>query len=410
MISLKINGRDVRPADLHNALESAFLEQIEQHIRETVGSIRHPDTGEFPTVVVSGPSLDNLRINVEGSPELIALVSERLGFEEKEASLMVQDKLAPVAFLSYGWEDKDLAERIANILQANGIDTWWAEWCIGPGQSLRQKIDEGLGNCTHFIALLTETSLTKPWVNQEMDGALVRKLESKCEFIPVRYNLVVERLPLLIRGLLSPQINDPDVDTMRIVNHIHGISLKPPLGSPPTVVAEALKTATGYSPAATAIAKVFVEKSKNGTFADPQFAVSALATMTGLSVDDVEDALHELARFIRMSNELVPLVHKTVMSEACLFAEFDKYWMEWVPEKDGLRLAADLVNDEKFPNKTPEIAARYGWEPRRMNAALAYLVERDVIHSYETIMSALWPIPEIEKTAKTRRFVRSRSL
>jgi hypothetical protein len=91
----------------------------------------------------------------------------------------------PKVSLSFAFEDQALAGRIARTLQSNGIDTWWAEWCLGPGDSIRQRIDEGLGNCTYFVVLLTPASVAKPWVAAEMDAGLVAKL-SKGQFIALR--------------------------------------------------------------------------------------------------------------------------------------------------------------------------------------------------------------------------------
>lgn len=160
-IKFEVNGRPVDPRNLKNVLEQALLRQFEEHLREQIGSIRDPETGEFPTVVVSGDSLERMSIRAEGSPALIALIQKRLGREdideEEEEHLSMSE--TPRAFLSYGWEDRSLAEKIATAMQANGIDTWWAEWCIRPGDSLRRKIDEGLGDCTHFIVLMTPTSI-----------------------------------------------------------------------------------------------------------------------------------------------------------------------------------------------------------------------------------------------------------
>ena len=73
----------------------------------------------------------------------------------------------PRVFLSYTSDDIELARRIAESLHGNGIDTWWDKWRISTGDSLRQKIDEGLSGCTHFLVLLTPQSIDKPWVNQE---------------------------------------------------------------------------------------------------------------------------------------------------------------------------------------------------------------------------------------------------
>jgi len=124
MIQFIIGGRQVTPGNFGNAIEHCVLKGIREQIQETVGSIRGPDTGEFPTIVVRGNSLDNLTMYVEGSPEMIALVSERLGLtdDEKEQQEQEMDK-EPIVFLSYTSDDTEQAGKIAEALMANGIDT-----------------------------------------------------------------------------------------------------------------------------------------------------------------------------------------------------------------------------------------------------------------------------------------------
>ena len=41
---------------------------------EKVGAIRDPDTAEFPTIVVRGDGVEDLKLFVEGSPKLVSLV------------------------------------------------------------------------------------------------------------------------------------------------------------------------------------------------------------------------------------------------------------------------------------------------------------------------------------------------
>src|SRR6266446_4028352 len=106
MIRFIIDGRPVSPRNMTDALQRAMLEQVEQNLRERIGSIRHPETGEFPIIVVSGDSFDTLSLHVEGSPELVALVRERLGGTGQEAKQEqeISDVGPPRAFLSYAFE------------------------------------------------------------------------------------------------------------------------------------------------------------------------------------------------------------------------------------------------------------------------------------------------------------------
>ena len=404
MIKVSTGGRSMRLAQVGDALMKAVVDQVSAQVRERLSAVRHPDTGEFPTVVASGDSLDNLAFRVEGSPELLALVRSRFGPEELETMTLVTAAPAgpPKAFLSYAWEDRDLAGRLARALQANGIDTWWAGWSIGAGDSLRQKIDQGLTECTHFLVLLTPASITKPWVNQEMDAGLVRKLESETRFIAVRAGLPAGELPPLLRGSLSPALDDFDTDVRQLVNDIHGLTRKPPLGPAPAAAAAAAPR-TGYSAAASTLAEVFVRESANALFGDPQLTVDDLAERTGLSLEDVRDALHELSTLLTVSFD------RTLPKDE-MFVTFDAYFQPWDPAADALMLAADLVNDDTFPRGTAEVAARYGWPARRLNPAIAFLINRGLVLNSKTLGTQPWITAWVQpKPDVTRRFVKSRT-
>ena len=237
---LKFNGRPFRPGDFEKAIEKTMLEGARKAIRGRLEAIRHPQTGEFPTVVIRGDSLSNLHAQVEGSPQLLALVRERLSPEDL-ARMNLKELTSPRSikvFLSYGGEDRDLAKLIAHKLVASGIDTWWAEWELNAGDSLRQRIDEGLASCTHFLVLLTPTARTKPWVNQEMDAGLVRRLQQQSRFIPLRHNLPVTELPSLLSGMLSPEVDASASDIESLINQILEVNRKPALASPACTLAE----------------------------------------------------------------------------------------------------------------------------------------------------------------------------
>ncbi len=402
MIYFEINGKKVQPNNIKDVLEKAVLQNIESQIRDKVGSIRDPKTGEFPTIVCKGKTLDKLSFSVEGSPEMIALVREKLGAADNEENTAEQVN-KPIAFISYAFEDTTLAKQIATALQNNGIETFWADWSINNGESLRQKIESGLGECTHFIVLLTPISITKTWVNAEIDAGFTRKLENKCRFIPLRSGLPPSSLSPFLKTLRSPEISDSDKDISQLINDIHGISRKPPLGEVPKIIQEVSKLGSSYSPAAMAIAKVIVDKSETACFADPQLSQKEVQEITGLSNEDMDDALHEISVYFNTEFE-------RILPHASFFAEFDKFWQPWNPEEDALRLAADMVNDSNFPDNTSEIAEIYGWSARRINPAIIYLADRKLIDSRRFMGHQPWFSLQVYSTAATRRFVKSRSL
>ena len=401
MIEITVNGRPFDP----QTLEEEFVKAAAEQLRARLGSIRHPDTGEFPTIVISGHSLDELKVSVEGSPELLALVSERLAEEQDHGGDMtIPTPSKPKAFLSYAYEDFEIAEEIANRLMAQGIDTWWSGWSIAAGDSLRQKIDDGLADCTHFLVLLTPASRLKPWVNQEMDAGLVRKLEGQATFIALRRGLAPEDLPPLLRGMLSPAVDDLDRDIPQLVSDIYSIAKKPKLGPPPEVVAStAERGSTGLSPAANAVARLFVEESRTAKKMDPGMQLGKVAQRTQLSEEDVVDALAELRGFVTLHRR------DFVYAEDELFARYDGYWMPWKPEADALRIAIDLQNGDGQTTEPAQIAKDYEWEPRRLNPAMAYLVNRRLVRFIKAMNAGPWLVVLLQRTDETRRFVKGRA-
>jgi len=366
---LTFNGKTFNAGDFTQSITDEVVQLTKTEMGERFRSICHPKTREFPTVIVFGNSLNELSLKVEGSKELIEHIHTKLPPEDLASVKFVERRkiLSPKVFLSFGWEDHQLAEKVAKELMKNGIDTWWAEWEIQSGDSLRQRIDEGLGVCTHFVVLLSKESIEKPWVKQEMDAGLVRMLDEKCKFIPLRYELPPSELPPLLSGRYSPEVSD-DCDLASLINDIHGISKKPKLGKVPY---NKELPDIGFSVAATTIASVFCEQTETGTSSDPMLSMEKVIEHSGLAHEDVEDGLYELRSFFKDDQHYV-------RPESELFVEFDKAFKGWDSEKDALRIASAILNDDKFPTSVEKTATQFEWTPRRINPAINYLINREI--------------------------------
>lgn len=413
-MKLLFNGKPFKPEDLENALLAQVILQLTEQVRARIGSIRDPDTGEFPTIVVHGDQIEDLKLSIEGSDALIArveeLLAEHVTFDDEKDS-PDQEKpampKAPSVFLSWGSPDKELATRLADALRSNGIETWFSEWEIKPGDSFRQRIDRGLGDATHFLVLLTPDSILRPWVNMEIDAGLIQRIEDGRAFIPLRAGIEPQELPPLLRTLHAPVLQDFERDVRQLVNDICGVTRKPPLGPLPVPLKQA--RAGRYSDAATAIARYFVEQSRNGALYDPRVSIDDLANATFLTVDDAKDAVFELGDLLDSSSKYsAPVL--SVAATPYVFAEFDKFWCEWKPDEDALRLSAELLNDANFPHALGKISEFLGWPARRLNPAVAYLKRRNLVSTYDSLGCAPFISHRINATDHTRRFVKSRSL
>lgn len=316
-------------------------------------------------------------------------------------------KKIPTVFLCHAWEDKASARKLAEDLLAAGIEVFFDEWEIGAGDSLRQKIDQGLESCTHFVALLTPISIRKAWVQAEMDAGFIRRLDGKSRFIPLRLQLELDALPPLLRGLHSPSLTDHEDDLKSLVGYIYGISRKPPIGSPPSFVLPELEKGFGLSLVATKIAGEFLERSQTGRHGDPEMSVEELREATSLLEEDLAEGVEELKdRGLADTIDVAgcALGYCAVQPTSRLFSELDSAAMAWRPEEDAVRLAAELVNgDEQI--YVPKTIEQIGWQPRRANPALTYLIERRLVEHSDEVT---WPLvaDHIWKNPRTRKFVR----
>lgn len=323
-------------------------------------------------------------------------------------------KTTPHAFLCHATEDKEIAKPLAEELQRNGIYTFYDAWEIGPGDSLPQKIDEGIRDCTHFIVLLTPISIEKPWVKAEMDAGLVRNIKDKCKFIPLRCGLDLDHLPPLLEAKHAPALDGihDGSNIKKLINSVHGASDKPPLGEPPQAIRESSGGALGLSPAAEAVVRLMVETSENGMADGQMLSLRQLKEATGLDDDDIMDAVNELEGQgyvgVISTQSTDPLDGEHVCAEASLFVTFDKYFKQWNPEDDALQIAADLVSDTESGH-VPKMAEKYNWTPRRMNPAVSYLVESGLVGVNAERGSRPWVRRRLYETPSTRGFVRDRS-
>ena len=321
---------------------------------------------------------------------------------------------SPKVFLCHASEDKPLARRLATDLQTSGVDTFFAEWSIAPGESIRQRIDEGLLKCTHFVVLLTEISISKPWVNTEIDAGFARKLEGKAKFIPLRYELPIGRVSPLIQTLLCPEIKNYTEDLKALVGSIYGIAKKPPLGRRPifSTPSSSASTATGLSIAANNIAEIIVRRSEFGRVEGSGLAVEELLAVTGLADGDFEVAVDELESRSLVKPQRVlgcpPFGYSEIKPTKRAFVKLDRFFMGWDPRADALRLATELLNEGSGQLSAWEAVDKLDWSPRRINPALSYLLQKRAIIEDKTL-NASFVTTHIIKNSKTLSFVRSQS-
>ncbi len=89
-------------------------------------------------------------------------------------------------FISHASEDKDsLVRPLAEKLTELGFDVWYDESSLKVGDTLRQKIDQGLASSRYGIVVLSESFFAKNWPQYELNGLVAREMHGGKVILPI---------------------------------------------------------------------------------------------------------------------------------------------------------------------------------------------------------------------------------
>jgi TIR domain len=101
----------------------------------------------------------------------------------------------PNVFISHRKSDAQQAEQLANELRDAGHEVWFDEWKIDVGDSIVERINQGLEGSKYLVLCYSSSGLS-PWVNREWMSVLAQQLAGS----------QVKVLPILLTGGQAPAI------------------------------------------------------------------------------------------------------------------------------------------------------------------------------------------------------------
>ena len=113
------------------------------------------------------------------------------------------------AFLSHTSVDKDLVSLVHKKLSAN--NAWYDAANIENGESIPEKINEGLRVATHYVLFWSENAKNSSWVKAELNAAFVRLLANKCKFMI--FCIDDTELPELLQPYRYDKVSKEDLDS-----------------------------------------------------------------------------------------------------------------------------------------------------------------------------------------------------
>jgi TIR domain-containing protein len=151
---------------LGNNLENAMRKAM------TVAGELNYDAGAIAPLVKWASTFDALDLQVR----VERLVTEAV---EAKETRHVEQKQKRVVFISHSSKDKGFVRQLAADLLAAGIDVWLDELRINVGDSIPQKIAQGLAESDFFLIVISHNSVVSPWIQKELDNALVKEIEKR---------------------------------------------------------------------------------------------------------------------------------------------------------------------------------------------------------------------------------------
>lgn len=112
------------------------------------------------------------------------------------------------AFLSHTSSDKDLVRLVHQKLESK--NAWYDAADIENGESIPEKINEGLRYATHYVLFWSQRASKSNWVRAELNAAFVRMMENKCKFMV--FVLDSTPLPELLQPFKYDNIDKNDLE------------------------------------------------------------------------------------------------------------------------------------------------------------------------------------------------------
>lgn len=116
------------------------------------------------------------------------------------------------AFICHASEDKvDFVTPLANELIRESVKVWYDKFSLKLGDSLREKIDEGLRDSRYGIVILSKAFFSKDWPKKELDGLISKEVDGKKVILPIWHGVSrdeVAKYSLILSGRVASKSSE----------------------------------------------------------------------------------------------------------------------------------------------------------------------------------------------------------
>ena len=310
----------------------------------------------------------------------------------------------PKAFICHAGEDNDFAIELGNILFKNGVETWVDDWKILPGDKLFDKVFPAIDKSDAFIIILSQHSINKPWVKEELDAALVKRMAEKTKIIPIRIDDCEVPLPLQATAWATIDLGkDIEGQIEPILISIFNKTIQPELGQIPERFQDAEKV-DDFNIVETSVLKCVLTMYEN--HGKEEIWGNQIQEETGYSPTQINDAveiLHnrgllQVQRFVGNPNYNFGIVIAT----SSAYIQYAPYFLSRDTESE-LKAVLTLIASSDKPITGDEIAISTGLTFIQINQYINNFAGVELVIADRVHGTAPFTFGLVEATAEGRR-------
>ncbi len=312
-----------------------------------------------------------------------------------------------LVFISHAAHDREMALQIERGLALQGIQTFMFTGDVQSGEQIMEMINSALARSTHFLCLLTPTSIGREFVRRELNAATHRQIQGKLKMILVAadgFNAkehLHDQFPVLANFPLLDFLT-ADVTVPLLAAEILREPSESKLIEADSAAIEANQH--GLSKTAFAIVSHFCRDSDDGIESRTVATeFNELRRLTDSDQAEMEAAIVELKGDIR---DLRGSARRALSACPTLFARYDHLFHDWWSELDAVQIGTYLVGEPNIYHSVEQLSQKLSLPPRRVNPAAQWLMMHNLCLSADAPPASNFLNKRLRANGSTREFLR----